>query len=68
MVSLRSQKRIFSSVCHWKVLSKTLPLVIDKVVRVLLGGDDFLRADCNVEEVLKHQVQTVKTNFLLFAK
>ena len=59
-------KGVFSR--SWKVLSKNLLLVIDKIVRVLLGGDNLLIAYCNVEEVLKYQVATVKTNLLLFAK
>ena len=50
------------------MLSKTLLLVIDKIVRVLLGSDNLLRAYCTVEEVLKYQVATVMTNFLLLAK
>ena len=49
-----------------KLLSKNLLLVIDK--KVLLGGDNLLRACCTVEEVLKYQVAAVKTNLLLFAK
>ena len=41
------------------MLSKTLLLVIDKIVRVLLGGDNLLRAYCTVEEVLNYPAACV---------